>query len=293
MSDRQFERAVHDWLEDGSDRTPPAAMQAALLAVKTTPQQRDLWVPRRLSPMTNSLRIAAAIAIVAIVGVGALAITSRPPGVGGETPHPTSAATGTPSPTGTSAPITTPTPTPLASGIAAWTTYASRVYGLRFGYPADWHTESAATRRWQASDGFLGGNAPFADVFASPSGDDQIGLWVWQVTPGSGADITTREGLIAWVMANACDDGIDACDTVPDVAVPMCVGGAACHPAVLVPLSDGTSAFLGGSVGPTDGAITIVSLGRPDDFPGAAKYGGSIQLLKSILSTMDVVPAAP
>ena len=31
-----FERAVRDWLEDGSDRTPRPAIDAVLLAVKTT-----------------------------------------------------------------------------------------------------------------------------------------------------------------------------------------------------------------------------------------------------------------
>ena len=36
--DRAFERAVDDWLEDGSDRTPRPAVDAVLLAIKTTPQ---------------------------------------------------------------------------------------------------------------------------------------------------------------------------------------------------------------------------------------------------------------
>jgi hypothetical protein len=47
MSDQLFERAVRDWLDDGSDKTPPTAIEAVLLAAKTTPQERVLGIPRR------------------------------------------------------------------------------------------------------------------------------------------------------------------------------------------------------------------------------------------------------
>ena len=33
MSDRTFERAMSEWLESGSDRTPAATIDAVLLAV--------------------------------------------------------------------------------------------------------------------------------------------------------------------------------------------------------------------------------------------------------------------
>ena len=35
--------------------------------------------------------------------------------------------------------------------------------------------------------------------------------------------------------------------------------------------------------------VRIVWVARKDAFPGAARYGGSISLLKSILTTMDVL----
>ena len=41
------------------------------------------------------------------------------------------------------------------------------------------------------------------------------------------------------------------------------------------------------------GLVTVVSLGRPDGFPAAARYGGAVQLLKSILTTMDVWTPEP
>lgn len=68
MSDRTFERAVRDWLEDGSDRTPAHAIDAVLLAVKTTRQERDLRIPRRFTTMPTFMKLAAGIAVVAIAG---------------------------------------------------------------------------------------------------------------------------------------------------------------------------------------------------------------------------------
>ncbi len=133
---------------------------------------------------------------------------------------------------------------------------------------------------------------PYVDIFVNPrdrDGDD-IGLCVYQRPAGSGADITSREGLAAWVEANLCNDQLEACETVPDVAVPMCVGKTACLPAILVPFSDGTLAAFQDA---ETGMVTVVSLGRPDDFPAAARYGGAVQLLKSILTTMDVWTPEP
>jgi hypothetical protein len=73
MSDRAFERAVRDWLDDGSDRTPQPAIDAVLLAVRTTPQEREPGIPRRFTSMTSFLRLlAAAIAVIAIVGGGTI-----------------------------------------------------------------------------------------------------------------------------------------------------------------------------------------------------------------------------
>ena len=91
-------------------------------------------------------------------------------------------------------------------------------------------------------------------------------------------------------LEDQSDDQIDACETVSDVAVPMCVGRVACLPAVLVPLSDSTQAVIADS---ETGLVTVLSLARPDSFPAAARYGGSVQLLKSILTTMDVWTPEP
>jgi hypothetical protein len=194
------------------------------------------------------------------------------------------AGSGTPPPTPTAAP--TPRPSEVALGITAWTTYTSAVYGITFGYPDGWTLDGAATRKWQEGDQHSD-SAVNSDYFVNPEvrDGDQIALAVRQRAAEPGTDIASREGLAAWFEANQCNDEIDACESVSDLAVPMCVGKAACLPAVLMPLSDSTQALF---ADPETDLVTVVSLGRPDDFPAAARYGGTVQLLKSILTTMDV-----
>jgi heat shock protein HslJ len=102
MTDHQgFEHAVNDWLAEGSDRTPKPAIDAVLLAVKTTPQERDLRIPWRNPNMATPLRLVAAIAIVAVIGFAGLTfLNPRTDGIGGmPLATPTAAPTPTPSPT--------------------------------------------------------------------------------------------------------------------------------------------------------------------------------------------------
>jgi hypothetical protein len=146
MSDRTFEQAVHDWLEAGSDATPPAAVDAVLLAVKTTPQERDLRIPRRFSPMNSFMRLAAGVAIAAVAGVALLALINKTPGTGvGPTPTPgptpTAAATASPAPTAAPSPTATIQPT------AAPSVFTSPLYKYSISLPAGW-TAYAALAPW-------------------------------------------------------------------------------------------------------------------------------------------------
>jgi hypothetical protein len=287
MNDRvETNRILDAYLAPGADRLPDRVIDAALADIARTPQRRAPRVPWRFLVMTNTTRAAVAgVAIVAIVGLGLVAFNARGTGAGGV------GSASTASPSLKSPPPTpgSPAPTQVAPGIMYWNGYTSHAYNMIFGYPDDWTLDHAATRAWrrgdQAKDSSL-----YSEGFMNPESrdGDQIALGVWQMTPGSAADVTSREGLAAWFEAHLCDDHIEKCETVPDVAVPMCVGKTACRPAILVPLSDSTQAILGGDIGPKDGQITIVSLGRANAFPAAARYGGSVQLLKSILTTMDV-----
>lgn len=69
---RDFDRAVDQWLDQGSDATPPEVIDAVLLAVRSTPQERDFRVLWRTTPMTPYLRVAAVIALAAIASSAAL-----------------------------------------------------------------------------------------------------------------------------------------------------------------------------------------------------------------------------
>jgi len=99
MNDRRrFDHAVADWLDDGSDATPPEVIDAVLLAVRSTPQERDFRFPWRTSPMKHLAYAAAAVAALA-VGVAALSALSPRFGIGlGPTPAATIQQSPAPSP---------------------------------------------------------------------------------------------------------------------------------------------------------------------------------------------------
>ncbi len=122
--DTAFERASRELMELGSDRTPDATIAAVLLAVRTTPQERDLRIPWRITPLSNPMRLVAATAIVAIVGVAALIAFNHGPNVGGPA-----------APTASPTPAPTPAPT-LPSGQIVPGTY--RAGFLTYALPAGW-----------------------------------------------------------------------------------------------------------------------------------------------------------
>jgi Tol biopolymer transport system component len=67
--DRSLERAARSWLETGATQAPDRAVEAALLRIETTPQERDLRIPWRLPKMTTPARVAAA-AVIGVLAVG-------------------------------------------------------------------------------------------------------------------------------------------------------------------------------------------------------------------------------
>ena len=48
--DPTFDRTARIWLEDGPGAAPDRVIQAALVAIETTPMERDLRIPWRLFP---------------------------------------------------------------------------------------------------------------------------------------------------------------------------------------------------------------------------------------------------
>ena len=74
--DRSLERAARSWLEAGPTQAPDRAVEAALLRIQTTPQERDLRIPWRLPKMTTPARVAAA-AVIGVLAVGGALLHAR------------------------------------------------------------------------------------------------------------------------------------------------------------------------------------------------------------------------
>ena len=144
-----FDRAVDRWLNDGSDTTPPAVIDAALLAVTTTPQERDFRVSWRTAPMKSLPYAMAAVAVVA-VAVSALAAMSPRFGIGAG-PTPSAAIDQTPD--GAAAP------------------FESTVHGISIDYPSGWKTRPA-TGPWNHDA--ITFDAPDVDVIFDPAHEDDL-----------------------------------------------------------------------------------------------------------------------
>ena len=118
-----------------------------------------------------------------------------------------------------------------------------------------------------------------------------MGLWVMQVAAPAGADLGSWDGLEA-ALGELCDEPtVNGCPG-DDPPTQLCLGGQDCRAAIIVlsgPELTPTAAF----GDPEAGIITIFAIGRPDDFPAAARYGGTVALLKAILAQVDVREPQP
>jgi hypothetical protein len=274
------ERILDAYLAPEGDRLPDRVIEAVVADVARTPQRRAARAPWRFRhmPVLSRPTGIAAVALVAVLGAAGLMYLRSIPGGTGSRPTPT------------------PTlgPSEVAPGISGWKTYHSDVHGFTVGYPENWSLHKPAGREWQAGDQFPSDELPYADTFVSPEqGDAQIGLFVWEMPAGEDVDVESVADLKAWADSYCSDVGAGSCEQFTQRAVSMCHNaGGSCRGAILVPTGEAQYAFFGdwGSMMFTDlpDQITVVVVAREDDFPSAARYGGSVELLKSILTTMDV-----
>jgi hypothetical protein len=285
MSDREFERAVIDWLEHGTDRTPEPAIEGVLLAIKTTPQERDLRIPWRLPRMLALPRATgiAAVAIVAVVGVGGLLfLTNRAPGgTGAGAPSPTLAPTAAPTVAPTPEPTPDPTPEPSDAAVA-WTPYTSEVYDITLNYPSGWDPQPAV-RPWPDERKAVTDEGVW-DAFGSDR--DDMAVIVSVIPAGAGADLESAEGLTAW-YESFCTDVLPDCEANSETFAPLCltVGEGPCMTAIHGP---GDNEELIVVPSRALDKIYLVHSGRGNAWPGAARFGGAVQLLKDMIASIEV-----
>jgi hypothetical protein len=270
MSDQLFERAVRDWLDAGSDRTPPPAIDAVLLAVKSTPQERDLRIPRRFFPMPISSRLAAVIALAAVAGLGAFAYF-------GTSPNPL------PTPTATPAAPPSPSPSPPAAGLDTvdWISFTSERYGFDVKRPPEF-TETPATSSWDLAD---------ADTFPAPGTEDfyfagagdglgvRVSAWSFVVEPG-----TTLESFVqTYCVASAGT----SCATRMDAALPVTTLDGDEGVSLAGPNLDSQVFVL------VDDRVYMVAAWRTDNDPSVAPFGGGRRLVEAFASTLTLRPDGP
>jgi len=134
-----FDQRIADWLEEDPNHAPREVLGTVLAAYPSIPQRRAWRMPWRFQPMfTNRLGIAAAVAVVLLVGVVGMSRLGTPTGQGGPQPTPTAAPTAAP----------TTAPTLSASRLPSFTinegpagfdeVQASAVYLYGMRYPSTW-----------------------------------------------------------------------------------------------------------------------------------------------------------
>jgi hypothetical protein len=275
--DQTTERQISDWLVgEGEYELPDRVLDATFHRAAATRQLRALPGWRTFLMDRKVISFAAGAAAVAVVVIAGAAYFGQPDAsnVGG-------------------APTSSAPPSPVTPGITGWKTYTSDVYGYTISIPSDWSVAAPASRKWHLGEPTDGETAPWADAFVNneDTDGDGIAMLVYQVPAPAGADLESWEGLHA-AHRELCDEPTVAACLEDYTPVPMCLDEQDCAPAILVLIGD--DPFPAALIGDTEnGDVTVIQMGRTDSFPAAARYGGTVQLLKSILTQLDVRDPQP
>jgi hypothetical protein len=196
----EFDRIAEAWLAAGPTGLADRVLDAALLEIHSTRQRRRPALPWRTPTMNTPLRLAVAIAIVAVVGVAGLSFLRAPSAGPGAVLAPSASPTAAPTATPvriTPKPTPEPTPVPVPSFDS---TFASPLMGYSVRYPSGW-TTTPATSPWTAGTG---------DGWDAPNGDQVEGAGTGfrggsqPLAPGQ----TAQAWIDAYVATQVTDCGV-------------------------------------------------------------------------------------
>jgi hypothetical protein len=210
--ERSFERAARAWLELGANQAPDRAVQSVLLAIETTPQERDLRIPWRFPRMNKFVAIGLGTAAVVVAlfvgtqllgrpapsGVGGAPSTAPPPTVEPSVAAPSSATYGYlsegPFTIVDEGALNDPVRITVTIPASGWTS-APEFGGLSKGDDADPPEAAMLAWSWPAGTGFY--------VYGDPC------HWA-STTPDTPA--TTVDDIVAALAAQASRDASDPVD---------------------------------------------------------------------------------
>ena len=76
--DPGFDPRIADWLEADPDNAPPEVLRTVESALPSIPQRRVLRLPWRTLPMNRPVLVLATVGLLAVLGIGAVTVGSRP-----------------------------------------------------------------------------------------------------------------------------------------------------------------------------------------------------------------------
>jgi hypothetical protein len=155
-AERDFDRIAAAWLLDGPTELPDRVIDAVVDEIHLTRRRRALGLPWRFPTMTSPVRLAALVAVVALIAIGALAL-----GVGRSAPAPSEAPTTAPA---TAAAVVPSVPSTIGVPVLDRTFTSDRM-GYSIKIPAG-ASVTPATQSWAAST-----EAP---VWGSPQADQIV-----------------------------------------------------------------------------------------------------------------------
>jgi hypothetical protein len=211
-TDRDVNRIVRSWLEEGVSALPDRVLDTVLDQLPATPQRRAWWPVRRFGEMNSFTKFAVAAAAVVVLALVAINLLPKSGGVGvpGQTPSPS------PSPTASPSPSPSPSPARIPDGPLAAGTYTTQPFagpgGLCMGQAGciEAGAEDDSIRvtvtvpdGWA---GFGGGSiVPAVESYSPPGGAGLLlgrGGWLYsKLCAGPGPDIPTGTTVDEFVTA--------------------------------------------------------------------------------------------